>query len=104
MDLLYVVVEFVDDEGIEEEVLFRFRSFRNSVSNQCNDMNNPVDNIDNIIICIRATSAMAAAVVNNSKQPITNRTNGSSNKPPPGSIICEINDDMLNELRVINHC
>ena len=99
MDLLYVVVvEFVDDAGIEEEeeVLFRFRSFRNSVSNQCNDMNNPVDNIDNIIICIRATSAMAAAVVNNSKQPITNRTNGSSNKPPPGSIICEINDDMLN--------
>lgn len=95
MDLLYAVVEFVDDGGIEEEVLFRFRSFRNSVSNQCSDMNNPVDNIDNIIICIRATSAMAAAVVNNSKQPITNRTNGSSNKPPPGSIICEINDDML---------
>jgi hypothetical protein len=60
-------------------------------------MNSPVDKIDNMIMCIRATFAMAAAVVNSNKHPMTNRTKGNNNKPPPGSIICAMNDDILDD-------
>ena len=45
-------------------------------------------------MCIRAKFAMAAAVVNSNKQQMTNRTKGNSNKPPPGSIIWAISDDI----------
>ena len=95
--LLYVDVDVVvdADDDVDIAELLRFLNFRNSVSNQCNDINNPVDSIVNMIIWIRATFITAAQVVNTSKHAMTNRTNGSNNKPPPGSMTCDINDAIL---------
>jgi hypothetical protein len=90
--LYFVVVVVAVDEVV---LLLLLRSFLNSLSNQCNDMNNPVDSIDNMIICIRATSNNAATIVKHSKHPMTKRTNGSNIKPPPGSITCEIKEDIF---------